>query len=566
MQGRRLVILFSLFLFGFALLIVHLAVIQLGRGSKYAFLALERETETVVLEEYPRGEILDRRLQPLTGSVDVNRVVVFPRLITDRPAVIASLAGILELPVKKIEPYFNGPPCYLPFPLTPDQARAIREHHWPGILVLPVHLRYGPTPLAAGVVGYLGRVQSKEALDVLSVSSRKSYSLSDWVGQAGLEKYYEGELKATRPKSAARLFVDAAGRPIPGLGLAVDLRAVDPGRQHLVTTLDARVQRVVEEIMDRRVKKGAVVVMDPHTGDILALASRPGYDPRPDGLAGYITLGETGTFTDQTTALFTPGSVFKVVVAAAALAEGVVEPDSQFHCRGSLDQPVRCWYGPGHGDLTFRRAFAESCNPVFARVGLKLGAGKLIDYAGRFGLDNQTITGYPVPRDGRQNWQLVAAPHNLVNSSLGQGPVLATPVQITAMMGVIVNDGVYIQPRLVRELRNDADQVTRSFPTGPNHRAIPASTAARMREMMELVTTEGVGRQAYVPGYGSAGKTGSAQVDGRGKVNAWFTGYAPLHKPRYVVTVLVREGISGGETAAPVFREIMEKILTLPPA
>ncbi|NHM27764.1 penicillin-binding protein 2 [Desulfofundulus sp. TPOSR] len=565
MQGRRLVILFSLFLFCFAFLLLHLAVIQLGRGSEYAFLALERETRSVLLEEYPRGEILDRRLQPLTGSFDANRVVVFPGLIRDRQAVITSLAGILGLPVGKIAPYFDGQPCYLPFSLTPGQVKAIREHQWPGVLVLPVHLRYGPTPLAAGVVGYLGRVQSREVLDALSVNSRKSYSLSDWVGQAGLEKYYEGELKATRPKSAARLFVDAAGRPIPGLGLAVDLQSVDPGRQHLVTTLDAGIQRVVEEIMDRRIKKGAVVVMEPHTGDILALASRPVYDPRPHNLPEYLALGEKGTFTDQTTALFTPGSVFKVVVAAAALAEGIVNPGSQFNCRGSLDQPVRCWYDPGHGVISFSRAFAESCNPVFARVGLELGAGKLIEYAGRFGLDNQTITGYPVPRDGRQNWQLVAAPHNLVNSSLGQGPVLATPVQITAMMSVIVNDGVYIQPRLVRELRNDAGQVTRSFPLGPSHRAIPASTAAQVREMLQLVTTEGVGRQAYVPGYGSAGKTGSAQVDGRGKVNAWFTGYAPLQDPRYVVTVLVQEGISGGETAAPVFREIVEKILTLPP-
>ncbi|MGB9802745.1 peptidoglycan D,D-transpeptidase FtsI family protein [Desulfofundulus sp.] len=564
-KERRKRTLFLFFLLCFALLIFHLAVIQLERGSEYAFLALERGTRSVILEEYSRGEILDRHLQPLTGSFDANRVVVFPELIRDRREVVTSLASILGVPVEKITPYFEGQPSYLPFPLTPGQAKNIREHQWPGILVLPVHFRYGPTPLAAAVVGYLGRVQSMEALQYLSGQNHKKYSLNDWIGEAGLEKYYESELKGTRPRSSARLFVDAAGRPIPGLGIAVDLQSEDPGRQHLVTTLDARIQRVVEEVVDRRIKKGAVVVMEPHTGDILALASRPVYDPRPRYLPEYLAAGEKGTFTDKTTALFTPGSVFKVVVAAAALAEGIVKPESEFNCRGSLDQPVRCWYAPGHGVISFSRAFAESCNPVFARVGLKLGAGRLIEYARRFGLDNQTVTGYPVPPDERQNWQLVAAPNNLVNSSLGQGPVLATPVQITAMMNVIVNEGIYVQPRLVRELRNDAGQVTRSFPRGPSHRAVPASVAAQVKQMLQLVTTEGLGRQAYVPGYGSAGKTGSAQLDGQDKVNAWFTGYAPLQDPRYIVTVLVQEGESGGETAAPVFREIMEKILNLPP-
>ncbi|WP_083543128.1 peptidoglycan D,D-transpeptidase FtsI family protein [Desulfofundulus australicus] len=563
MPGKRVVSLFFIFLCCFALLILHLAFIQLGRGSEYAYLALQRESRTIVLEEYPRGEILDRHLQPLTGSYDANRVVVFPELVRDRQAVVASLAGILKLPVEKVAPYFERP-CYLPFPLTPEQAGAIREQRWPGVLVLPVHLRYGPAPLATGVIGYLGRVQSKEMLDTLNARSEKSYSLSDWVGRAGLEKYYENELKATRPGAYARIFVDAAGRIIPGLGPAVNLQAGDPGRQHLVTTLDAGIQRVVEEVMDRRVKKGAVVVMEPRTGDILALASRPVYDPRPPGVAAYLERGEEGTFTDQTTALFTPGSVFKVVVAAAALAEGIVKPEDQFECRGSLARPVRCWYDPGHGTISFSRAFAESCNPVFARVGLELGAQKIIEYAARFGLDNQEITGYPVPRDRRQNWQLVAAPYNLVNSSLGQGPVLATPVQITAMMNVIVNGGVYVQPRLIRELRNDEGEVVRSFPRDSGRRAIPASTAVQLKEMLQLVTTMGVGRQAYVPGYGSAGKTGSAQVDGQDKVNAWFTGYAPLQNPRYIVTVLVQEGVSGGETAAPVFREIMQKILTLP--
>lgn len=309
---KRLVILFSTLLISFLLLIIHLGIIQLARGDYYAFLALERETQSVTLEDYPRGEILDRRLQSLTGSVDANRVVVFPRLVADKQAVTVALADILGLPATEVAPYLTGKPCYLPYPLTPAQAKTIREHQWSGILVLPVHLRYGTQPLAAQVIGYLGRVQSLQDLATLNANRKKTYSLSDWVGQTGLEKYYEEELNATRPKSSARLFIDAAGRPLPGLCIQAGSRTIDPGRQHLVTTIDARV------------KKGAVVVMDTHTGDILALASRPFYDPRPESLAHYLATGENGTFTDQGTALFQPGSVFKVVVAAAALTEGIV--------------------------------------------------------------------------------------------------------------------------------------------------------------------------------------------------------------------------------------------------
>ncbi|MCL6561331.1 MAG: penicillin-binding protein 2, partial [Firmicutes bacterium] len=221
---------------------------------------------------------------------------------------------------------------------------------------------------------------------------------------------------------------------------------------------------------------------------------------------------------------------------------------------------IRCWKDEGHGDIDFARAFAESCNPAFAGAALKLGAAKLIEYAGRLGLDNQSIIGYPVPRDPRQDLNLIGAPYNLVNSSVGQGPVLVTPVQVTSMLNTLVSGGTYRVPRLVREVRKNNGEVVREFAPDPGKRAISPGTARQLRLLLESVIDEGVGREARVPVFGSAGKTGSAQI-GNGSVNAWFAGYAPRSNPRYIVTVLVEEGTSGGESAAPVFREIMEKIL-----
>ncbi|OAT79399.1 peptidoglycan D,D-transpeptidase FtsI family protein [Desulfotomaculum copahuensis] len=560
LRSRRMAGLFYILFFCFLLMVAHLAVIQLVRGDHYAFKALEQETMSVDLEDYPRGQILDRHLQSLTGETKANRVVVFPGLIPGREAVAVKLAGILNVDPVSLTPFLTGDPCYLPFTLTPAQSAAIRKQNWPGVLVLPVSFRYGAHPLANQVTGYLGHIDSGSELAALNQNSSKEYRLGDWVGKAGLEKYYEPELKATRPLAAARVFIDAAGRPLPGVH--VNSREPDPGRDDVVTTIDAGIQRKVEAIMDKKIDKGAVVVMDPHTGDILAMASRPSFDPQPDKLPHYLASSPQGAFLDQCTTLFQPGSVFKIVVAAAALAEGAVTPQSTFTCLGDKDPLVHCWYAPGHGTITFARGFAESCDPTFAQVGLKLGAAKLIKYARLFGMDNQQITGYPVPRDNRQNLQLIAAPHALVNSSIGQGPVLETPVQIAAMLNVIVNNGVYIQPRLVKEIRSSGGRVVKTFPAAPGKRAIPPATAEEMRRLLYLVTTRGTGQAGYVSGYGSAGKTGTAQVDGRGKLNAWFCGYAPVDHPRYVVVVLARgDGVSGGASAAPVFQEIINSLM-----
>lgn len=561
LPGKRVVQLFYVFLILFLLLLIRLSVIQVLEGGCYAAKAVQRETSTVALEEFPRGRVLDRRLRPLTQAVQSNRVVVFPQIITKPDLLAEELAAILKIDKNELLPALKKSPCILPYHLSPEQAKAVGLQNQPGVLVLPVSFRYGPEPLAAQVVGHLGRINSYREISSLSSRSKEAYRADDWVGRTGLELYYEHELRAAGLQGYARLFMDARTEWLRGLGTEVNTRHLDGGRQNLVTTIDADIQRIVERVMDARVKKGAVVVMDVWTGDILAMASRPAYNPHPREIEKYLK-GDPEAFLDQCTMLFPPGSLFKVVVAAAALEEGIVSLEDTFHCRGEKDRPVRCWYAPGHGNITFAQAFAQSCNPVFVKVALALGAEKLIAYAQRFGFDNQKVTGYPVPRDYRQNLNLISAPHSLANSSVGQGPVLATPVQVTAMMNTVVNDGVYRQPRLVSELRTEGGVVTRFFPGDRGSRVIPSRLAGQLRQLLASVTVEGIGRGAYLEDYGSAGKTGSAQAGGAGeRVNAWFCGYAPVAQPRYVVTVLVREGISGGQTAAPVFKEIMSEIL-----
>jgi len=559
-RQKRQVATFYFFSVIFCLLVVNLWFIQIKNGDKYAALALEQGSSYVSLEDTCRGKILDRNLVPLTGEQEEDRVVVFPSLIEDKESVLWGLSEILHAPREVLAGLLSGAPCYLPFPLSPEQVEAVKGRSWKGVTVLPVRFRYGDRPLAVQVVGHLGKIASREELVALSKQSNKIYHYGDMVGKAGLEAFYEPELKGGRPVKAVRVFHDASGKLLNGSVFQVEENVSDKSRQDLVLTIDARVQQVVEDVMDRRVAKGAVVVMEAGTGDLLAMAGRPAFHPAR--VEEYLRKGGGERFFDHCTALYPPGSIFKVAVAAAALEEGVVDLDSQFTCSGEKENLIRCWKGAGHGSITFSRAFAESCNPAFARVGLRLGAEKIIEYAGKLGLGNQSVTGYPVPPDPRQNLDLIGVPNNLVNSSVGQGPVLVTPVQVAAMINTVVSDGFYKEPRLVKEIRKNNGDVVQEFAPDAGKMAISSDTAGKLRALLEAVVCEGTGKGAAVPVWGSAGKTGSAQA-GNGCTNAWFAGYAPRANPRYIVTVLVEGDAGGGETAATIFREIMERLLCI---
>lgn len=561
----RLVWTLSILVFFFILAAIRTGYIQVFRGEHYARKALAGDTAGVSLEDYARGRILDRRLKPLSGAYSANRILVFPDLLEDPDSAARELSAITGADSKAVRKTFSAKkPVVLPFEVTGPRLQLLREAGWKGVLVAPYSFRYGPRPLAAHITGHLGKIRDARELEELNRSGAKKYQIGDWVGRQGLEYFYEGDLKGMYPSGFAGLYTDALGKALPGIPVLVNTGLGDFTRSDVVTTIDAEIQDMVERVMDRHIKKGAVVVMDRSTGDILAIASRPAYNPDPSACNLLPSAGDE-RFVNQALSLFQPGSVFKVVVAAAALSEGLVKPDTTFICAGSRDKPVRCWKENGHGPITLAEAFAQSCNPVFVRLGLALGPEKLISHARSMGLDSQGIAGYPAAIDRRQDLNLIAGKYNLVNSSVGQGPVLATPLQVTAMVNTVANGGLYLQPGLVKEIRPARGAPRKTEHAGPV-RAISPEVARQIGEMMEMVTRQGVGRKAWVTEGGTAGKTGSAQLaEGIEAVNAWFSGYGPLDNPRYTVTVLVREGASGGDTAAPVFHEIIKGLLLWQP-
>lgn len=540
------------FLFGG--LVLRLLLFQLQAGHIYTYAAFRQQTEMVSLEAYPRGSILDRNGISLTGEHWVQKVAVFPALLREKEQVAVGLAAILGVPVDAVAARIGQHPVCLPYSLTYAQAEAVKKANWPGVVVVPFKERYGAKPLAVHVTGYLGKIASLKEYSRL-VRAGKAYTFGDWVGRTGCEYYYEYLLKGEVPSAAAGIYRDARGKVLCGLGVRVT-RFADPHRADLVLAIDSRVQQVVEAVMDARVRRGAVVVLAAGKGDILAVASRPTFSPADP--AGARQHG-AAVFVDRAFALYPPGSVFKILVAAAALEEGVVRLEDRFLCRGGKDPLIPCWHHAGHGVVTFAQAFAYSCNPVFARVGLTLGKARLLTYYRRCGFTERGVVGYPLPKDARQEPGRYLQPHNLVNLSVGQGPLLVTPIQMAALVNAVVSQGVYVRPRLVKGFRwPDGFE---ELPPDLGRRVFSAQTAARLREMMVLSVTLGTGRLGDIGKQGCGGKTGTAEAGSGGKI-AWFAGFAPAAQPKYVVVVVVEDAESGAASAGPVFREIVQRLLT----
>lgn len=563
---RRTGFLFYFFVLVFFGLGAHLAYIQIVSGPDLSYDALTQQTQAVPLEIPPRGEFLDRNLKPLISYREPYRLVVFPAAIQDTEKTAGIISGILNLTNSEIESYLKGKPGIIPVDLDTTQINFFKEKPMAGVVAAKVKVRNRVQELASHIVGYIGIENG----------------INNWSGKSGLELLYNDVLRGEVPGSSIRIFLDGKGRYISGLKYSLEKNKIDKARHNVVLTIDRDIQRIVEQAVDKAgIRDGAVVVMDVYSGDIAAMSSRPGYWlDRPENriediLNTVYTEGsvyvqnavysESGlpdrSFVNHSLSQYQPGSVFKTVVAAAALQEHVVSPGSLFLCKGDKDEIVKCSLEKGHGVLNFAQAVAVSCNPTFARVGIKLGAAKLVDYAKRFGLGQTEIIGYKnIGSDAPIN--RIAANYNLVNASLGQWPVEASVVQVTAMMNTVANNGVYLKPRLVRDIRDYKGRVVKSFEPDTGKRAVSIQTAKTLQSMLGMVTRTGTGKRAWVSPWGSAGKTGSAQV-GHEKVDAWFSGYAPVDNPRYTVTVIVNDGESGGKTAAPVFKEIMQNILAL---
>jgi penicillin-binding protein 2 len=530
----------------------------------------------------PRGILFDRNGAPLVDNRPAFTLSLIPRELDHDPArrdaALGRLAVLLQIPFEELQDAVArvSADSFLPVRvrrgLTMEDVAKVEE--WklelPGVIVeVEPQRAYPNSRFAAHLLGYV-----REANDEQLKQGR--YRRGDMVGQTGLERLLDEFLRGK--DGGERIEVDAMGRPMR----LVQSTEPHPGAQ-VVTTIDRRIQETAERAMEG--KAGAVVVMDPRNGDVLAMVSTPAFEI--DRFTGGIDAAAwRQVIQDPLHPLlnrviqsqYPPGSVFKIIVTAAGLQEGTLTPADRVNCTGQFQLGAwtfRDWKKEGHGSIDLLNGIRHSCDVFFYNAGLKVGATAMAKYASAFGLGETTgidLGGekfglVPHPRQMRKGRPAIWHAGETVNMSIGQGALLVTPLQVARMMSAVANGGVLWKPRLVQRIERPEKGVVWS--DGGNvtgHVELSPMVWAFLRHALWAVVNDGgTGTSARIPGLDIAGKTGTAQTianskSSRGEDHAWFASFAPVNNPEVVIVVLIERGGHGGEVAAPIARKIYNAI------
>lgn len=525
-------------------LIGRLFYIQLIKGNDYHIRGINQWSKEIPIG-IKRGNIYDRNLIPLTNRHRSNFLVIFPDYFpasTENLKLISSVTGLSPDEIKNMEETSTRP---MEVEISNfDQSLIKRVLLIKGVFPIESNVRYDANSLASHVIGYINKI--------------------DNTGEKGIEKNFDEILKENQSYKISAS-VDAQKRIIPGLGYKILSTSMGDQRKNVLTTLDYELQKIVEQELDKNHVNGSAVVLDGQSGDVLAMASRPNF--QQDHVVDYLDSDEKELFNRSIQMPYPPGSVFKIIVAAAALENGI-PIDEHFFCKGYEelgDITIKCssFDQNGHGNISFEEAFSLSCNAAFIQIGQKIGGDKILDMAGRFGLGASTEIGLSEEISGQLPTEDYMKGPGIGNISIGQGTLEVTPIQIARITSIIANDGVDKGIRLIKGfVDDDVKIISENNPKDPR-RIISPDTARKIKGMMEKVVSTGTGKLAQLEeGGGAAGKTSSAEAISNGEktVHAWFTGYFPINDPKYIITILVEDGSSGGRAAAPLFKNIAEGI------
>lgn len=585
-----------------AILLSRLWYLQVLAGESYAALAENNRLRELKIEA-PRGLILDKDGAVLVGNRPALAVTVPPKVAAD-PVLIRRLSTALGVSESQIVARLEDrrPDPLAPRRIAEDVDRAgvttilERQNLFPGAEVQALAVRRYPYGrLAAHALGYVGELSDSDK----TVEAFAQYDYGDIVGKTGIEREYESVLQGT--KGQVLVEVDAAGRP-----LKVVRRSEPSSGRTLMLTIDRRVQQETEAQLAaairaarqgkyKRARAGAAIVMDVNSGAILGMASHPTYDPSAF-LGGIPTpvwtrlndpKSEYPLFNRAITGAYPPGSTFKPVTAGAGLATGVIGLNTQQTCEGKWVRmgkqwPKWCWKRTGHGTVGFDEAMAQSCDVYFYEIGLGFYRRdgeevreELQAYARKFGFGRPTgidVAGEVGGRIPDRRWKAEFnknspeyapwLPGDTVNLAIGQGDVLATPLQVVRMYSAIANGGRLVRPHLVDRILTPSGELQHISRTEQGSRlpVSPAQLAAIQRSLL-AVTRWGTAADAFDGfEFAVAGKTGTSQVTGKDDY-AFFVGYAPAERPRYAAIMVIEQGGHGGSAAAPAVRNILATML-----
>jgi penicillin-binding protein 2 len=533
-----------------------------------------------------RGIIFDRRGEALVNSRHSFNLFVIPDDVQNWDLLKKQLANLLNMDPKEIEQRLEQKktspihPLPVKLDISQDELGRVETFKYliPGIYIeVSPQRNYPFGPVASHVTGYLGEITPKQ----LKSNRYPENRMGDFIGQWGLEKEWQTDLGGK--KGGRFLEVDAIGQEVQVLGTRESISG-----NNLVTTLDWHIQKTVQEALKGRA--GAAVVLNPTTGEILAMHSSPDFDPSAftRRLSGseWSALFSNPLKPFQNRVIqgqYPPGSTYKMVTALAGLEEKVITPETNYYCNGTFtlgNRVFHCWRKGGHGTVNLHKAIVQSCDVYFYNVGHRLGVDRLARYARLFGLGQPTGIALNPEKSGlipTSLWKLKRykvpwQPGETLSLAIGQGYNLTTPLQMAVVTAAIANGGRVFSPYLVKSVISPEGTVLKEFsPHLISSMPVNPENLNLIREAMAGVINEpgGTGGAARLWGIVAAGKTGTAQVVSLGKKggrdHAWFVAFAPLVSPQLAVAVVVEHGGHGGDVAAPVARRIFETHFNLPP-
>jgi penicillin-binding protein 2 len=579
----------------FFLIFIRLWSLQVIKGSE---LRRFSENNCIRLRENPadRGMLLDRRGRILAHNRPSFEVYLIPEDLKANPEVGTEVGNLLKIRPEEIQERIKTQKRRAPFKPVRRKADVdwnelanleFNRVYLPGLFVDVIPRRaYDYGDLASHLIGYLGEVDENE----LKQAKETPYRMGALIGKYGVEYRWENDLRGT--DGGRQIEVDALGREIRPLGIVEPF----PGN-NLFLTIDLDLQRTAEEAYQD--KNGALVAMDPKTGRILAMVSKPSFEP--DIFARNILPEEWKSLVENPhhplqnkgiQGQYPAGSTFKIVTAIAGLESGSITPDTQFFCKGTFpygNRDFRCWKEGGHGAISLHRAIVESCDIYFYQVGLKVGVDLIAHYANEFNLGRVTGISLPHEKPGtvpssswkKKRFGVPWYSGETLSFSVGQGYLNATPLQLLMLISGVATGGKQYLPQVVERVENIYGKKLKEYPPVELRKAnVSEKTLQIVQEALRGAVNDphGTGWTCALKEVKVAGKTGTAQVirlpDNfkKGDMNrvpqkfrdhAWFVAYAPFEDPKIAIAVLVEHGGFGASAAAPIAKKVIEKYLNL---
>lgn len=573
----------------FAILVSRLIYLQVIEGKEYRRLS---EINSIRLQDIdaPRGLIYDRQNQLLVDNRPSFNLHIILKDAKPVEQTLEKLSQLTGEPIENLKAQIKKNKrqgAYVPIPLMEDMGRdllaavEVNKFNLPGVVVrVSPRRHYLHTHRASHLIGYVGEISARE----LKSKQYAELKGGDFIGKYGIEKSKEALLRGIR--GGRQVEVNATGQVVSVLN-TVEAQA----GKNITLTIDQRLQITAEQSLEG--KAGAVVAIDPQSGEILALASSPTYDPNwfvvgmtPDQWKSIISNPMRPLENKAIKAEYPPASTYKIVTALAGLEEGVIDANTTFFCPGHYkygNRVYRCWRRGGHGEVDVIKAMEQSCDVFFYQVGEALGVDRLAWYAKACGLGK--LSGVELDQESKglvptKSWKQkrLGRPWQggeTISAAIGQGFNLVTPLQMAVLTAAVGNGGKLLQPNVIKKIDSLQDKtVFEHTPKVVGRLPVSPSTLELVRQGLWSVVNrrKGTAHASRLKSIEYSGKTGTAQVVGRKVVegldedqikmmhrdHAWFVAYAPSKNPQIAVAVIIEHGEHGSTAAAPIAKEIIK--------